>query len=104
MKNPFTHTPRRVGDANIATTLEEKVYENFLYPQPSECVYKITGIRGSGKTVIFGNILRHYKTSEMRAGGWLVYDVSSARNQIRTLISYLLLEPEVKKSSFGREN
>lgn len=98
MKNPFTHTPGRVGDANIATTLEEKVYENFLYPQPSECVYKITGIRGSGKTVIFGNILRHYKTSEMKADGWLVYDVSSARNQISTLISYLLLEPEVKKA------
>ena len=98
MKNPFTHTPGRVGDANITTTLEEKVYDNFLYTQPSESVYKITGIRGSGKTVIFGNILRHYKTSEMRAGGWLVYDVSSARNQIRTLISYLLLEPEVKKA------
>jgi hypothetical protein len=98
MKNPFTHTPGRVGDANITTTLEEKVYENFMYPQPSECVYKITGIRGSGKTVIFGNILRHYKTAEMKAEGWLVYDVSSARNQINTLISYLLLEPEVKKA------
>jgi hypothetical protein len=98
MKNPFTHTPGRVGDANITTTLEEKVYENFLYPQPSESVYKITGIRGSGKTVIFGNILRHYKTVDMKAEGWLVYDVSSARNQISTLISYLLLEPEVKKA------
>lgn len=66
IKTPFTHMPGRVGDANITTTLEEKVYENFLYPQPSESVYKITGIRGSGKTVIFGNILRHYKTSEMK--------------------------------------
>ena len=98
MKNPFTHTPGRVGDANITTTLEEKIYENFMYPQPSECVYKITGIRGSGKTVIFGNVLRHYKTAEMKSDGWLVYDVSSARNQIRTLISYLLLEPEIKKA------
>ena len=97
MKNPFTHTPGRVGDANITTTIEEKAYENFRYPQPSESVYKITGIRGSGKTVIFGNILRHYKTAEMKADGWLVYDVSSARNPISTLISYLLLEPEVKK-------
>ncbi len=96
MKNPFTHTPGRVGDASISTTLEERVYENFMYPQPSESVYKISGIRGSGKTVIFGNILRHYKTAEMKEGGWLVYDISSARNQIKTLISYLLLEPEVK--------
>lgn len=98
MKNPFTHTPGRVGDANISTTIEEKVYENFRYPQPSECVYKITGIRGSGKTVIFGNILRHYKSDEMKTEGWLVYDLSSARNPINTLISYLLLEPEVKKA------
>ena len=98
MKNPFTHTPGRVGDANITTTLEEKIYENFMYPQPSESVYKITGIRGSGKTVIFGNILRHYRTKEMKADGWRVYDLSAARNHISTLISYLLLEPEVKKA------
>ncbi|WP_026656831.1 hypothetical protein [Butyrivibrio sp. AE3003] len=97
MKNPFTHTPGRVGDANIVTTIEEKVYDNFRYQQPSECVYKITGIRGSGKTVIFGNILRHYKTADMKADGWLVYDLSSARRPINTLISYLLLESEVKK-------
>ena len=67
-----------------------------MYPQPSESVYKIVGIRGSGKTVIFGNILRHYKTEKMKADGWLVYDISSARNQISTLISYFLLEPEIK--------
>lgn len=98
MKNPFTHTPGRVGDAIIVTNLEEVVYENFSYDQPSECVYKITGIRGSGKTVLFGNIIRHYKSAEMKAEGWLVYDLSSARNPISTLISYLMLEPEVKKA------
>ena len=96
MKNPFTHTPGRVGDANISTQLEESIYENFAYDVPSEYVYKITGIRGSGKTVIFGNILRHYRG--LKEDGWLVYDLSSARNPITTLISYLMLEPEVKKA------
>ncbi|MBR4671338.1 MAG: hypothetical protein IKO84_12150 [Butyrivibrio sp.] len=59
-ENPFTHTPCRFGDANISTTIEEKVYENFRYPQPSECVCKITGIRGSSNLSlesIFRNIV-----------------------------------------------
>ncbi|MBE5833110.1 MAG: hypothetical protein E7309_00540 [Butyrivibrio sp.] len=95
MKNPFTHTPGRVGDANISTNIEESIYENFSYEIPSENVYKIIGIRGSGKTVMFGNILRHYR--EKKEGGWLVYDLSSTRSPIDTLISYLSLEPDVKK-------
>ncbi|MBQ7430153.1 MAG: hypothetical protein IJV29_10840 [Butyrivibrio sp.] len=95
MKNPFTHTPGRVGDANISTNIEESIYENFSYEIPSENVYKIIGIRGSGKTVMFGNILRHYR--EKKDGGWLVYDLSSTRSPIDTLISYLSLEPDVKK-------
>ena len=96
MKNPFTHTPGRVGDANIETDKELEIYNNFEYDVPSEAVYKIVGIRGSGKTVILGNILRHYRNEEMKKLGWLVYDLSSARNLIKTLISYLSLEPEVR--------
>lgn len=98
MKNPFTHTPGRVGDANINTGFEDIIYENFSYDQPSECVYKITGIRGSGKTVIFGNVIRHYKSSEMIKEGWLAYDLTSTGDPTRTLTSYLLLVPEVKKA------
>ena len=96
MKNPFTHTPGMVGDSNIVTKKEEIIYNNFLYDVPSESVYKITGIRGSGKTVIFGNVIRHYKTEAMKKEGWLSYDLSSARNLIRTLLSYMSLEDEVK--------
>ena len=97
MKNPFTHTPGRVGDANINTGFENIVFENFSYDQPSECVYKIIGIRGSGKTVIFGNILRHYKSDEMVKEGWLAYDLTSTGDPVSTLTSYLLMVPEVKK-------
>jgi hypothetical protein len=32
MKNPFTHTPGRVGDANIRTTLEKR-YTRTLHIQ-----------------------------------------------------------------------
>ena len=97
MKNPFTHTPGRVGDANIETDKELEVYRNFEFDVPSESVYKIIGIRGSGKTVILGNILRFYKSEEMKQLGWLVYDLSSTRNITKTLISYLALEAEVRK-------
>ena len=97
MKNPFTHTPGRVGDANIVTEKERSVLENFSYDIPSEAVYKITGIRVSGKTVIFSNILRYYREEDRKGAGWRVYDLSSARDPIKTLISYLSIEPEVKK-------
>ncbi|MBQ9605985.1 MAG: ATP-binding protein [Lachnospiraceae bacterium] len=101
MKNPFTHTPGRVGDANIETGKETEIFRNFEYEIPSESVYKIMGIRGSGKTVILGNILHHYKSPEMKDAGWLVYDLSSARDIAKTLISYLSLEPAVRRRTIA---
>ncbi len=97
MQNPFTHTPGRTGKANIETGKEAEIYSNFSYEIPSESVYKIEGVRGSGKTVILGNILRHYKSDEQKKEGWLSYDLSSARDITKTIISYLSREEEIRK-------
>ena len=54
MQNPFTTTfSKTPGNTHsIHTEKTEEILENFIYDNPSESVYKITGVRGSGKTVI----------------------------------------------------
>jgi len=95
MQNPFTHTPGIAGNANIPTMLENEIYENFKFTPPSEHVYKIIGVRGSGKTVILGNVMRYYRAEEQRKDGWLVYELSSSRNPVKSMISYMMMEPEI---------
>lgn len=52
MQNPFTTTLSKTpGYTYIHTEKTEEILENFIYDNPSESVYKITGVRGSGKTV-----------------------------------------------------
>ncbi len=97
MQNPFTHILGIAGKANIPTMLENEIYENFKSNPPSEHVYKIIGVRGSGKTVISGNIMRHYRSEEMRKDGWFVYELSSSRNPVKSMISYMMMEPEISE-------
>ncbi|MBQ8490514.1 MAG: ATP-binding protein [Pseudobutyrivibrio sp.] len=58
MQNPFTHAFGAQPNKYISTNLEESIYENFSYPSPSEKCYIITGVRGSGKTVMMSSISR----------------------------------------------
>ena len=50
----------------------------------------------SGKTVVLSDIMRHFRSEEKKKDGWMVFDLSSARDPVKTLISYLSLEKEVK--------
>ena len=53
MQNPFTTTFSKMPEQTYITTQEPaEIIENFSYPSPSESVYKITGVRGSGKKYI----------------------------------------------------
>ena len=53
MQNPFTTTFSKAPEFSyVETDKTDEVYENFFYDSPTESVYKITGVRGSGKTVI----------------------------------------------------
>ena len=50
MQNPFTTTFSKTPEYTyIHTEKTEEILENFIYDNPSESVYKITGVRGSGK-------------------------------------------------------
>jgi len=65
MQNPFTTTFSKIPDYTyIPTSQTEEIIENFSYDVPSESVYKITGVRGSGKTVLLAKIEEEFGTIE----------------------------------------
>ena len=58
MQNPFTTTFSKTPESTyIHTEKTDEILDNFIYDHPSESVYKVTGVRGSGKTVISATVL-----------------------------------------------
>ena len=65
MQNPFTTTFSKTPEYTyIHTEKTEEILESFIYDNPSESVYKITGVRGSGKTVILAKVEEELRTNE----------------------------------------
>lgn len=57
MQNPFSTTFSKTPELTyIATEQPNEILNNYAYDSPSESVYKITGVRGSGKTVILAKV------------------------------------------------
>ncbi len=96
-QNPFTHTYGSAGLAYIDMGWADKAIENFSFDNPSEYVYKIIGVRGSGKTVVLSDIMRHFRSDENVRNGWIVYDLSSARDPLHTLVAFLAKEDFARK-------
>lgn len=86
--DPFTRTPEIAGKAYIDMHYKDIVINSFENPESSKYI-KIVGLRGSGKSVEYNQILGHFQ----RKDKWLVYPLSSAGNPIKTLISKLSKEP-----------
>lgn len=92
MQNPFTTTFSKTPDTYITTEQPNEILENFSYDRPSESVYKITGVRGSGKTVILAKV-----EDELRKNGWLVFDINPARDTLQQIAAMLSKEGFSKK-------
>ena len=57
MQNPFTTAFSKTPENTyIHTDKTDEILENFSYGNPAESVYKITGVRGSGTTVILAKV------------------------------------------------
>jgi hypothetical protein len=90
MQNPFTTTFSKTPEYTyIATQKTDEILENFSYDNPSESVYKITGVRGSGKTVILAKIEEKLRSDENREKGWLVFDLNPARDMLGQVAAML---------------
>lgn len=85
MQNPFTTTFSKLPEFTyIETKQTDEILENFSYDVPSESVYKITGVRGSGKTVLLAKI-----EEELIKRDWLVIDASPNRDILLQIASKL---------------
>ena len=98
MQNPFTTTYSKIpASSYIPTEQVEEILQNFTYEQPSESVYKITGVRGSGKTVLLASVEQKMESEEMKQNGWYVYRLSPARDMLRQLLSFLARDGIIKE-------
>ena len=93
MQNPFITTFSKNPDISyVYTEKTDEILNNFSYEKPSESVYKITGVRGSGKTVILAKIEEAIRSEEMKKKGWIVFDVNPTRDLLHQIASMLVNE------------
>lgn len=99
MQNPFTTTFSKAPEYTyIATQKTDEILENFRYENPSESVYKITGVRGSGKTVILAKVEEELRSEANKEKGWLVFDLNPTRDMLGQIAAML------QKEGFGKSN
>ncbi len=99
MQNPFTTTFSKMPEYTyIATEQPEEILNNFAYDNPSESVYKITGVRGSGKTVILARIEDELRKGQYHSDGWCVCDLNPTRDILMQFASMLQKEGLAKDS------
>ena len=97
MQNPFTTTFSKIPEYTyIPTEQVDELLENFSYERPSESLYKITGVRGSGKTVLLAKIEEALGSGTNIADGWLVYRLTPTRDMIKQLAASLYKEEFIK--------
>ena len=71
--SPFTRTPGVAGKAFIETHFSEEIIANFESDESYKYVYKIVGLRGSGKSVEYSRVMEHFRQKE----NWWVYALSA---------------------------
>ncbi|MCQ2799883.1 MAG: winged helix-turn-helix transcriptional regulator [Bacilli bacterium] len=94
MNNPFSMT-FGLEPTNLIKriTESEKIISEFSNDNPSNHAYVITGLRGSGKTVLMSYISSHFK--EMK--DWIVVDPGVKDNIIENVASELYENGKLKK-------
>lgn len=97
MQNPFTYTFGVKPKEYIKNTQSDVILENFSYAEPSERTYMITGIRGSGKTVMLSEISEQIG----RKDDWIVIDLNPSRDLLQSLGAQLGELPFMKRFFTG---
>ena len=90
MNNPFTLSFGKKPLQYISRISQtNEIIENFSAPQPSNQIYMLTGVRGSGKTVMMANIAGQMKESEE----WIVVELNPTRDLLKGLAAKLYSLP-----------
>ncbi len=85
-KNPYTLLFGKEPTELISRSQqEEEIIANFTQENPSEQIYMITGVRGSGKTVLMTSIVNKLKTNK----DWICVELNPDRDLLTSLASKL---------------
>lgn len=86
--NPFTTTPGVAGEAYINPHYADEIINEFSSPYSTQYIYKILGLRGSGKSVEYAKVMNHFSA----LSDWKVYGLSAAGSPVKTLITSIVRE------------
>ena len=92
MTNPFSLSFGKEPLSFIERGRQSReIIDSFSEENPSCQVYMITGVRGSGKTVLLTDIAKHFR----REKDWIVVDLSPERDLLQMLAADLSNRPEL---------
>ena len=92
MNNPFTLSFGKKPLQYISRIAQtNEVIQNFEAEIPSNQIYMITGVRGSGKTVMMTSIAAEMKKKE----NWIVVELNPMRDLLKSLAAKLYSIPQM---------
>lgn len=92
MNNPFSLTFGKEPSSIIARDFQvSEIQESFTAEPPSVQAYMITGVRGSGKTVLLTSVSRVFAANR----DWIVVPLSPDRDLLHALAAELSNRPEL---------
>lgn len=92
MNNPFTLSFGKKPLQYISRISQtNEIIENFDAPVPPNQIYMITGVRGSGKTVMMAGIANELRKNEE----WIVVELNPTRDLLQSLAAKLYSLPEM---------
>ena len=92
MTNPFTLSFGKKPLQYVSRISQmQEIIDNFNDETPSNQIYMITGVRGSGKTVMMTSIANELRGTE----GWIVAELNPTRDLLQSLAGKLYSLPEM---------
>lgn len=92
MNNPFTLSFGKKPLQYISRISQtNEIIENFTVQEPPNQIYMITGVRGSGKTVMMADIANTLRNNEE----WIVIELNPTRDLLQSLAAKLYSLPEM---------
>lgn len=92
MNNPFTLSFGQKPLQYISRIAQtNQIIDNFKAEHPSTPIYMITGVRGSGKTVMMTSIANEIKKND----NWIVIELNPLRDMLQSLAAKLYSIPQL---------
>lgn len=94
MQNPFTLSFGKKPLQYISRISQtNQIIETFRSENPANQLFMITGVRGSGKTVMMTNIVSEIKKDEE----WLTVELNPTRDMLQSLAAKIYSMPQMNK-------